>query len=461
MLLKKHIWLWSALLLVLIFCLLSLNKGHVWGDDFALYISQAKAITDGSLYDLYETNKILVNSGNISSPYLYPQGYPILLSLLYSIAGLDFVAMKLLNVFFFLGSLSFMYFIFIKYLNSKLLSIMAVFLVGFNYQFFGFSDQIMSDFQFLFFCFFALFLMQKDSTVKMTILLSVVSFWAYFTRDAGIVILLVVMFHYFLEFNKTRRYEKALIFLSIYIVLFGIAMFIFPHGGENHFDQMFAEFSIKKNFSHYIEILELHFVNLNFNNFYWILILALIVYGLSKKIKEVLFLLIFIVLLFIVYLIWPAQQGIRFMYPIIPIIYLFLIMGLIEIRKQIQSNKNWIVLLPLFIYFGLTTYYGLKFALNISKVDTNEAYTAEMKSIYLYIDNHVSEDEFIGFNKPRALRLFTDRPTSYIGKTQKSNYLYWIDYVLLDKSVSIDCDSELLLSTENFNFYKISTRQNL
>lgn len=71
-----------------------LEQGHDWGDDFSLYINQARALVRGDVAQVVsDTRFILQNSGTDTfSPYVYPWGLPILLAPVYLLAGIDYRA---------------------------------------------------------------------------------------------------------------------------------------------------------------------------------------------------------------------------------------------------------------------------------------------------------------------------------------------------------------------------------
>jgi hypothetical protein len=77
------------------------RDGHHWGDDFALYIRQAKSLVEGNTAQVISDNRFsLENSGgwNSFSPYVYPWGVPILLAPFYWQWGLDYEHLKWLGV---------------------------------------------------------------------------------------------------------------------------------------------------------------------------------------------------------------------------------------------------------------------------------------------------------------------------------------------------------------------------
>ena len=75
------------------------RTGHTQGDDFALYLRQARSIFDGDPGQVIADNRFsVVNSGPGFSPIGYPWGWPILLSPFVHLWGLDYDRLKLVEV---------------------------------------------------------------------------------------------------------------------------------------------------------------------------------------------------------------------------------------------------------------------------------------------------------------------------------------------------------------------------
>ncbi|MBI5089527.1 MAG: hypothetical protein HZB15_11910, partial [Actinobacteria bacterium] len=75
------------------------RNGHTQGDDFALYLRQARSIFDGDTNQVIADNRVAVlNSNNGFSPIGYPWGWPLLLSPFVHLWGLDYDRLKLIEV---------------------------------------------------------------------------------------------------------------------------------------------------------------------------------------------------------------------------------------------------------------------------------------------------------------------------------------------------------------------------
>ena len=75
------------------------RNGHTQGDDFALYLRQARSLFDGDVAQVVADNRFtVINSAGAFSPIAYPWGWPLLLSPFVHLWGLDYDRLKLLEV---------------------------------------------------------------------------------------------------------------------------------------------------------------------------------------------------------------------------------------------------------------------------------------------------------------------------------------------------------------------------
>ena len=76
-----------------------MDPGHEWGDDFILYLHQARCWIRGGMQELARSNQACMDqSDGVIGPYLYPQGFPVLMSL--PMRGIDiwgFMGLKIFN----------------------------------------------------------------------------------------------------------------------------------------------------------------------------------------------------------------------------------------------------------------------------------------------------------------------------------------------------------------------------
>ncbi len=128
---------------------LELRPGHDWGDDFALYIDQARALVDGEVGQVIDRTTYTVqhSSWTSFSPYGYPWGVPLLLAPVYAIFGLDYEAFKVLELVLFLGFLVALYALLLPRIG-RLTTLAVVAFVGLNQAYAGWINAVLSEFPF-------------------------------------------------------------------------------------------------------------------------------------------------------------------------------------------------------------------------------------------------------------------------------------------------------------------------
>lgn len=89
----------AALLGVAVLATALHRHGHTQGDDFALYLRQARSIFEGDVGAVIDDNRFSVlNSDSGFSPIGYPWGWPLVLSPFVHLWGLDYDRLKLVTV---------------------------------------------------------------------------------------------------------------------------------------------------------------------------------------------------------------------------------------------------------------------------------------------------------------------------------------------------------------------------
>ncbi len=405
-----------ALTVTIFLISLCINNGHDWGDDFALYIEQAKSTTDFSMYDLYSLNKNTVQSSiAIMGPYLYPNGFPSLLAPVYYCFGINFIGMKAFCALFLLLSIPVISHLFKPFFSNKFYPLFIVLSICLHPAFVTFSDSISSDLPFFFFSLFSLLLMNKPNTIPNQILLGVCIFFSYFIRDIGIV-LIPTLLTYQLQ-QKWRSNEKTnLHFYAIPYLMFAILwvtqFLLLPQGGENHYTMLFTKFSFSQlgsGIEYYLhQASSYFFIRIR----YLLPLLFIMVAGMLSSWKQNLHFIIYTVLILVILLAWPGYQGIRFIFPLIPFALYFMLKGCIFIYDAFNFNKTYLLLI-LSVTLIISTVKSVTTIIEFSKIDTNQSYTPEMILLYNFITKNVEENDIIGFFKPRALRLFTGRNAIY------------------------------------------------
>ena len=76
-----------------------LTLGHNWGGDFSAYIMQAVSLLDGSASEFIGQNSFTIeNSDGTRGPINYPWGFPILISPVIYLFGINLMVLKSINI---------------------------------------------------------------------------------------------------------------------------------------------------------------------------------------------------------------------------------------------------------------------------------------------------------------------------------------------------------------------------
>ncbi|MCH2023619.1 MAG: phospholipid carrier-dependent glycosyltransferase [Saprospiraceae bacterium] len=425
---EKHI-LTITLIIALILSFLCIDQGHNWSDDFALYISQCKALLNGNIYELYHTNRFSMdNSYAHTGPYLYPLGFPILLLPVYLIFGLNLYIMKVYCLLFFVASLPLIYLIFKKLTPEKNIPLAITMLIGFNYHFLRFSDNVLSDLPFFFFSLLSIYSIQKHerTTVVKSFSLGCLLFFTYCIRDIGIILLPCLLFFQISLYQKKKllTFKTSLIPYLVFILGSIILYYWTPSTDEKQFELFFdSSFDIVKNNLYYYWLLTgnyfVIFLGLP-NIFKWIIsaiITIVIIIGILKQTTRINYILIYVSLTLGLYFTWVSFQGMRFMFPLWPFLLFYMLVGIKVLLKQktlINFTITIIIASNLIQSCSVSYYYWNQ--------DSNKAQSKDMQRIYHFIRKNLPENSIIIFNKPRALRLFTDR-NSVQKNIKEANYI--------------------------------------
>jgi hypothetical protein len=121
------------------------RTGHTQGDDFALYIRQARSVFEGDSGTVIADNRFaVVNSDRAFSPIGYPWGWPLILSPFVHLWGYDYDRLKLVEVGLFCVWLAFLHGVTRRRLGRwPALGIVAVF--GTSPVFLAHTDQLITE----------------------------------------------------------------------------------------------------------------------------------------------------------------------------------------------------------------------------------------------------------------------------------------------------------------------------
>ncbi len=346
--------------------------------DNAYYYVLGKALSQGEGY---------VNIANINKApnNHYPPGYPFIISLFMHISD-SLVFLKLVNGIFLLISLHLLYYLF-KYLsNSSRIAFVTVLFLLLNSHMLLYGTMLMSEMSFILLSFFCVYLVLRTDLESnlfrkpnvYLILIALVG--AYYIRSTGL-----ALFAGLILYLIFKRYWKAALFIGGGFITLATPWIIRGQklGGSSYIKPLVminpyrAELGnadlvdylnrIIANVSRYItrEIpnSSMPFIKVNYlteiSPLEWLIglpVLVVIIYGLYKLGRRGLLIFSYLITTFGILLLWPeVWTGVRFVLPVVPLLFFGLIMGIyygmtyLLSRYTAKLNFNILVLLV----FGL------------------------------------------------------------------------------------------------------------
>lgn len=436
---SETLFLGIIILVSLILTSLSIKQGHNWGSDFSLYISQAIAINNNSLDHLYEMNKFSMEHSEILfGPYLYPPGFPLILSAVYFFTGMDLFLMKWVCALFFLSSLPLIYKVVKKQMEDKKYAIIILVCVALHSSYITFTDNVLSDLPFLFFSFLSLFLMERCKSLPGLLILGAVIYFTYIVRDIGVALLPTLFVYQFQNIVRMKtKLRKDLFLLTVpyivFIFLFAFSWWLLPVGGANHYSLIKDLAFSAHYFEYYLDLLSTYLFDSVISVWVWIPLMILLFTGILIQLKKGLHIVVYSFIVILICLVWPSEQGIRFLFPVMPFLLLFIVRGYLHLSTMVNA-KYLNIFLYLFAIF--VVFQSQKKVIRFSRIDSNTIQTEQFEELYTCIEKNTKEDDIIEYENPRVLRLFTKRNSFY--STNRDTVLTYADYAVRKRTDFVD-----------------------
>lgn len=527
---KLFVLIIAVIMLLSITCL---NNTCYWGDDFAAYISEGISIADGNFQKQSELN-VLMHPSELpdeaqSGTLVYVWGYPLLLAVVYKLVGFDrtgfssIIYYKLPSAIA-LALLAGIMYLFLRRRFGKTLSFGLAFLFCACYELRVFINTLYSDVVFLFFVMLSLltvdvFVSSGGKKYKIGVILGLLLWFTYEIRLNGISILFAAAVAcavaYFHDSNR-REWKYAVVYLSPFIVFLAaklISEALLAPATSNTSDILGVSFAtVISNISSYYYSactwFELVFNDAVFN---WVnkLLTAMTssgedTYGVIRRfcdamcggcvsvlmllalcgvvfkgVKKELHLTLFALVYIIVVCMLPYNQGVRYIYPVMALVPLYVGYALSGIscfaskyiKHGLKKALKYVELAVISLMCALTFVSAVRG--NIYSKNNIEyivpqgqqdfykmyAYTPCSIEVYNYIIDNTDENSVIGFYKPRALYLNTQRLS--IRTDINDHSLDEVDYFLVCADVGeeqlqdcVDYTFRQIFSNDEFTFYE-------
>jgi hypothetical protein len=400
------------------FFLVTIREGHVWGDDFSLYIRHAQNIARG---EPYAASGYIYNPQNpVIGPRLYPPGFPLLLAPVVGGFGLELRPMKILVIAFFVGSLLVMISVFSRVLPTSYVTALVP-IVGLNPFFWEFKDQVLSDIPFLFFVLVSLFLFMEAEVrsdparrARLVVLCGVAGYAAYATRTLGVTLISCYIANDLIRHRRIT--SNAIIAIAVFVALAGLQYVLWLHDGS-YLDTLSNPLvAARQNGPAYLRALADLWENGYSNVARRIVFLAATALAAVGYVTSwgapITLVQLFPPLYLAPVLVWPSYQGMRFLIPILPFYLCYCVLGARWVgaaAERLGIAKK----ATLAIFLGMIgVSYGARYTtLPFGRLPDGIG-TEESTELFKFVAASTNPEDVLVFSKPRALALMTGRRVS-------------------------------------------------
>jgi len=382
----------AFLVLAGVFYLATLRPGQGWGDDFAMYILQARNIASGHWN---APTGYIYNPHVVKGPPAYPPLFPVLLAPLYRIWGLNLTPMKIEVVLLFFAAL-FLVFEFCSRQVGFRYAAAIVAVLALSPYFWGFKENIVSDLPFLFFLMLAMLAIDSGGLAA-----AVAVYLCFAMRTAGIALVPC------LAWAARSRSRRAWGALAGAILLIGVHSLVF-RGAGGYLDYLSAPWrALPRQMIAYDWTLR--------NKFFGIaspvlgipllaVLLALSAAGLVARLKKrVSTADVFVFSYGCMVAVWTADEDVRFLIPLLPFWLLYVAEGLRTLPRRAERAAG--IALAAVILVGFASAYARVDMYPLRGAWNNPPFDRVAE----YIRAETPRDAVFVFAKPRALTLVTDR----------------------------------------------------
>lgn len=475
----KTQWLvFSVFLIALVGGWLCMDSGHEWGDDFILYLHQARCWIRGGMQELAISNQTCMDqSDGVIGPYLYPQGFPVLMSL--PMRGIDiwgFVGLKVFNFSIFILCMVAVYRWFRLLFEDRMLPVLlSLILVIWHPKIWEAANRLTSDLWFAGLAGVFMYLLYASwrNNVAKNFTLGLLVFMATSTRTNGVFLLVpwvILVWQENPRFYGGIRANANVFLVAILGGLCGLLALKNDLGHGPVYMNMLKSVTPAQVFSNmglYLKLIGTyplwHFATIIEATLgAWATILlaavvwAIILLAIVKRGWQLLPIVAFVGVNLALFCAWPSLQGVRLLFVIFPMMAILVVVGLMElwqiakpalevrfVARALKKSSYWAFALSVVVLIQ-----GLATAVHYVVTDTNEAFSEEVAEVYSFVETSVKPGERISFHKPRLMRYVTGAEVFKVAQDYPVN---WSDELPLN-TYNIN-DAKIRLENKHINYW--------
>lgn len=419
--------------LVGVFYVLTIREGHDWGGDFSMYIHHAANIAEGTEYQ--DTGFIYNPAVPVMSPRAYPPVFPIMLSPIYKLFGLNFGAMKTETIAVFLVALAAVFAAFAGQMSARYL-VPLVAVIGFNPHFWSLKDSVTSDIAFMCFVYLGLVVLHrvyeaekpKTDSVGHAVLAGLLMYLAYGTRAVGIVLLPAVVIYELVRFKRVTRFAAIATLVAVPLM---IVQSLLVRATSSYLAIFMMSLKhprmVMDNLIGYVMSINIFWENgfsriLRLGLFGVLYVLAVVGY-LRRVRTRVTVLEILVPLYLVILLAFGGYSGSRYLVPVIPAYLFYAFLGLGSIGAL--RGRRWETLAFALLIAAIAASYVGEYATTDLGPMREGVFKKESAELFQYIRNNTDKSDVLIFGNPRVVALFTDRRAATYDPAANSDEDLW------------------------------------
>lgn len=401
---------------IAIFYSATVRPGHLWADDFAMYVHHAQNIVEGRPYA--ETGYIYNPRVPAYSPGMYPPVFPLLLAPSYQLFGLNLLPMKLEQVAFFLLALAAAYLLWRRDVGSRYaLALIAI--LGFSPVFWSAKDSVLSDLPFLFFFYLAALIAQLAPRNgkrwwAWAVILGLTVYTALGTRAAGIALIPGLLLYDTLRQRKVTRFTAIAVMISVVLAVLQNYFIGSAPGGYVQQAHAITMHTILFNLAEYSRVLAGFWIA-SVRNVFSFVVLAIVTLltlaGVLYRYKRGISIIEALLVPYLgILLLWPYAAGVRAVFPVIPWIVFLALTGLRGFSERFVRNYAWAAT------WGFLLLLAISFAeryrvIDFGPIRENQG-LPEFNQLCETVRNQSAPEDVFVYFRARALALYTGRAAS-------------------------------------------------
>ncbi|MDO9316065.1 MAG: glycosyltransferase family 39 protein [Burkholderiaceae bacterium] len=419
---RRSEWLTLAVLVgaIVVLHLTQLRPGHDWGDDYAMYLSHALNLLSGKPY---ADTGFLPNPWAVPGPPTYPPVYPLMITPVVAVWGLDLQPLKVFGIAMLGASLAMSYALWRPRLGVKP-ALCLVALLGLSPFFVGFRNEVRPDTLFMFLFLATLWLGDRWAghahpwsarTLWRGLALGVVAYLAYGTRSLGLVLLPAL---WLVDLWRLRRPTPVVIAATLVCAVLVILQSAWLHTDAGYAGNLTLDaHTLRYNLLHYVTSLSVLWTNalpspwdfgLRAALFVSTLVLASVGYIASLRrgigVLEVVPWLYFVPL--VIYWVGTMIQQ-RYLLPLFPLFLYYAWVGG-EVIRRLLSPRVGTTALALLVAAIAVAYGSGHAAASRTEIRPGTG-DAESREVYAWLRDRTPVDAVILVGRARAIALNTQR----------------------------------------------------